>query len=130
MWLRLGKKFVAGAFVLGLAACGNGGIGTTANNAPPGSPTPPVPSTATYTLSWAAPNDPNVTGYRVYYSTAPLSSGGSPRHIDVNGSTTAIDLQPSAYGIARGATLHTAVSSTGTGGLESPVSSEVSIVVE
>ena len=139
MWPQLGKKLLVGAFVLVLAACGGGGSsgtttggGTTtlSSNTPPPS-TPLSTATATYTVSWAATNDPNVTGYRVYYSVAPLSSSGSPGHVDVNNiSTTAIDFQPAAYGIARGVTLHVAVSSTGTGGLESPTSPEVSILVE
>ena len=139
MWQQLGKKLAVSSFVLVLTACGSGGLGTNATTTAPGSPTPtptptptppPVTSTATYTLSWAAPSDPNITGYRVYYSTAPLNSGGSPGRIDVNSSTTAIDFKPSTYGIASGATLHVAVSSTGTGALESPVSAEASIVVE
>lgn len=134
MWQRLGKRLLTGAFVLVLTACGGGGSGggaggttsLSSNTPPPSSPL--ATATATYALSWTAASDPNVTGYRVYYSTAPLSSGGSPGHIDT--SNTAIDFKPAAYGIAAGVTLHVAVSSTGTGGLESPVSGETSIVVE
>lgn len=138
IWLQLGKKLLVGAFVLVLAACGGGGSvdtttggTTTLSSNTPQTSSPPSTATATYTVSWAATSDPNVTGYRVYYSAVPLSSSGSPGRIDVNNiSTTAIDFQPATYGIARGVTLYVAVSSTGTGGLESPVSSQVPILVE
>ncbi len=130
--LQWGKKLLVGAFVLALAACGGGGGGT--DTTAPSSGTSAAGgttalATATYTLSWNAVSDPNVTGYRIYYNTAPLSSGGA-KHVDVGLSSTTVDFAPGSYGIASGATLYAAVSSTGAGGVESPISSQVSVAVQ
>ncbi|MGB7543897.1 MAG: hypothetical protein WBM28_18005 [Burkholderiales bacterium] len=81
-------------------------------------------------MSWDAVIDTNVTGFRVYFSTTPFGSGGSPLHVDVNGSTaTSTDIQPGTFGVPAGATLYVAVASTGAGGAESPISSPAASVV-
>jgi hypothetical protein len=135
--LGLVRKVLMVSWLLALAACGGGGTGTpgaplSSSGASMGGSSPggSGAATGTYTLSWSAASDPNITGYRIYYSTAPLSAGGA-QHLDVAGaSSTSVDFVPGNYGIASGATLYAAVTSTGSGGLESPLSSQVSIVVQ
>jgi len=88
-------------------------------------------ATGTYTLAWDPVTiDPNVTGYRIYYNTVPIATGGALGHVDVGAATTAVDFQPGSYGIRAGSTLYIAVSSTGLGGAESPVSTSASKEVQ
>ena len=49
---------------------------------------------------------------------------------DVVDTTTSVSFQPGSYGVMAGATLYVAVSSTGAGGAESPVSTPASKVVQ
>jgi hypothetical protein len=113
---RLQKGLILG--LLALAAC-SGGAG------------PERVSPASYSIAWDVPSDTtNVTGYRIYYGTSPIGTG-TAGSLDVPSvGTTSVSFEPSAHGIAAGATLYVAVSSTGLNGLESPLSSEVSVMVE
>lgn len=140
------KRLVLGAAVIVLSACGGGGTsesngsGGTSQSLPAG--TPPslgggggtigggggALATAAYTLSWNAVNDPNVTGYRIYFDVAQIGSGSTPIHVDVSSSSVAF--QPGNFGVAKGSTVYVAVASIGSGGLESPISGQVSIVAE
>lgn len=129
MRLQLTRSLSLGVVLLVLAACGIGDSTPTQWGAP-SNPGGGGGATRTYTVAWDAVNDVNVTGYRIYYNTVPFTSGGSPGHVDVGASTTAIDFQPGSYGIAAGTTLYIVVASTGAGGAESPVSLPVSVVVQ
>jgi len=134
---RFANGLVFAALVLTIAACGQeevkvGAVGT-APGAPPGTPTPPggpPPAAGTYLVSWDAVSDPGVNGYRVYYSKTSFASGGTPGHVDVGLSSTSVLLSPASYGIAAGQTLYVAVTSLGSNGGESPLSSQASIVVQ
>jgi hypothetical protein len=81
----------------------------------------------TYSLTWDPVVDPRVTGYRLYYSSTPLTSVAAATAIDV--ATATYVFNPAAAGIARGATIYFAVASLG-GGLESPLSTPVSAIME
>ena len=133
------------ASCLGLAACNGSGSGTTGVSGSTSTSSPPSSgggtggssggsgsglATSIYNLSWSAVSDPNVTGYRVYYSTTSLTSSGTPSHIDVPLNTTSMDFNPATHGMPAGATLYMAVASYGTGGLESPLSNQVSVVLQ
>jgi fibronectin type 3 domain-containing protein len=75
-WMRTLKSLnitvLALVFPLLLAACsgGSGGLNTNSAPVPPGSPAPPVTSNSA-TLAWDPVTAPNLSGYRVYYGTAP-----------------------------------------------------------
>jgi uncharacterized repeat protein (TIGR02543 family) len=85
-------------------------------------------SNATYIISWDQVTDPNVTGYKLYYATAPFSSGPQVRAVDV-GSVTTYEFTASALGLSTGTTVYFAVTAIGDG-LESPLSSPVSGILE
>jgi hypothetical protein len=156
---RLAQGLIVGAFGILLAACGGpdstsasptstgggttggtttGGGGTTGGTTTGGIPIGGttggtttgggLPS-ATYTISWSQVFDTNVTGYRIYFSNKAIGTG-VVRSVNVaSATTTSVDVQPSANGIPVGQTLFVVVSSTGASGLESPISSPVSVVV-
>jgi fibronectin type 3 domain-containing protein len=84
----------------------------------------PVPATAT--LSWSAPAAAAVTGYRVYYGTAPgvyLQAPGSGISI---GAATTYTLS----GIQRGPAYYFAVTAVDAAGNESPYSNEVMKMIQ
>lgn len=125
--------------VLSLTACGGGGGGSSGGTSPSSTTSGGTVSggggggtvaTSTYTLSWDAVTGAAtaVTGYRVYYGTAPLTSQSPLGAIDTT--VTSVDFSPGQYKIAAGTTLYMAVSSLGTNGVESPVSQTVSVVVQ
>jgi len=126
---------------LSLTACGGGGGGGGSSSTSPSSTTSGgtgsgggggggTPATSTYTLSWDAVTGTatTVTGYRVYYGTAPLTSQSPLGTVDTT--VTSVDFSPGQYKIAAGTTLYMAVSSLGTNGVESPISQTVSVVVQ
>ena len=123
-----GSQIVTLIAVLVLTACGGGGsdTGTATSTVGVGGPTP----TATYTISWdpVTSSSTTVTGYRVYYGTASLSSGSMMGTIDTT--TTSLDFVPGQHQIAAGQTLYMAVSALGSNGIESPASNTVSITVQ
>ena len=81
-----------------------------------------------YRISWNSVSDARVTGYRVYYSTAPFTGTVAPVTVDV-GSVTSYSLNATATGFAVGSTLYVAVTSLGDG-IESALSETASIVVQ
>jgi uncharacterized repeat protein (TIGR02543 family) len=85
-------------------------------------------SNATYIISWDLVTDPNVTGYKLYYATAPFSSSTPVLSIDV-GSATTYAVTASALGVSTGTTVYFAVAAVG-GGMESPLSSPVSEILQ
>lgn len=85
-------------------------------------------ATGVYVLSWDAVADLNVTGYRAYYAVTPLSNGKILGAVDT--ALTSLEFTPADYDVAAGTTLYVAVSALGANGLESPVSDQVSIVVQ
>lgn len=88
-----------------------------------------VIATSVYTLSWDAVNDPNVTGYRIYYATQPLANGvQSP--IDLGTTPTSYDFDAGAHNLTQGSTLYMAVMSIGSNGMTSPLSQQVSVTVQ
>jgi len=119
--------------VLGLTACGGGGGSGSTGSTSPSSTTSgsggSTTATSIYTLSWdAVTGTTTVTGYRVYYGTAPLANQPPLGMIDTT--VTSVDFSPGQYKIAAGTTLYMAVSALGTNGVESPVSQTVSVVVQ
>jgi hypothetical protein len=94
---------------------------------PTPTPTPtPTPLPATATLSWSAPAAAAVTGYRVYYGTAPgvyLQAPGSGLSI---GAATTYTLS----GIQRGPAYYFAVTAVDAAGNESPYSNEVMKMIQ
>ncbi len=132
-------KIVIFSTVLTLTACGGGGAGsssgaspnsTTAGNTGGGGGSGGGTASATYTLSWTPVTGAAtaVTGYRVYYGAAPLTSNTPLGSIDTT--VASIDFAPVNYKISAGTTLYMAVSTLGVNGAESPVSSTVSVVVQ
>jgi hypothetical protein len=121
---------------LGLTACGGGGGGSTGSTSPSSTTSGGTgsgggggtPASSTYTLSWDAVTGASVTGYRVYYGTAPLTSQSPLGTVDTT--VTSVDFSPGQYKIAAGTTLYMAVSSLGINGVESPISKTVSVVVQ
>jgi uncharacterized repeat protein (TIGR02543 family) len=81
-------------------------------------------SSSTYILSWDAVNNSNVTGYKIYYATAPFSSGPQVHSIDV-GPLTSYEVTASSLGVSTGTTVYFAVTAVGAGA-ESPLSTTVS----
>jgi hypothetical protein len=120
--------------LLALTACGGGGStgtdssGSTTLTTIGGGGGGGSTATATYVLSWSAVTNSSVTGYRVYYGTAPLSSKSPLGTIDTN--LTSLEFSPGQYKIAAGTTLYMAVSTLGTNGVESPISQTASVVVQ
>jgi len=119
---------------LGLTACGGGGGGVSTSSTSPsgstGSGGGGTTATSTYTLSWDAVTGAatTVTGYRVYYGTAPLTNQAPLGTIDTT--VTSVDFSPGQYKIAAGTTLYMAVSTLGANGVESPISQTASVVVQ
>jgi len=123
-------RSVAVLFTLSLllSACGGGADSGTSN-----SPAAPslgggggVLASGTYMMAWDAVSDPRVTGYKIYYSSAPFTSMVQPQTITV-GNTTSYQLAPGALGISAGTTVYLAVAATGASGMESPLTDTVSI---
>lgn len=85
-------------------------------------------SASTYAVSWNAVVDPRVTEYKLYYSTTPLSGGGTPQTVNV-GNTTSYTFSPAAAGISVGTTVYFGVTAIG-GGLESLMSNTVSVAIQ
>lgn len=122
-----------------LAACGGSGGGassgttassTTTGGTGSGGGSGAGTATSTYTLSWDAVTGAatSVTGYRVYYGTAPFASQSPRGKIDTT--ATSMDFAPANYNIAAGSTLYMAVTTIGVNGAESPASKTVSITVQ
>lgn len=134
------RRLAVGATMLVLSACGaGGGAGSSGQPTSPSSGSSGGASgdgssgigplaTSSYTISWDTVSDPSVTGYRIYFDYSPLGSGRTPTYVDASG--TNATLRPGDYGIKVGDTLYVAVASRGTSGSQSPVSSQISIVVE
>ena len=122
---RMEKTLILVSFALALTACGSGSGSGGRGGGPGGGGS----ASDTYTIAWNAPsNSANVTGFRIYYSTAPINGSGTVRSMDVpSAATNSVSFQPSAHGIAPGSTLYLAVASIGANGLESPISSQASI---
>lgn len=80
-----------------------------------------------YQISWDPVVDSRVTGYKVYYSTAPLTGPPTATTVSV-GNVTSYTLNVTAAGIITGSTLYVAVTSVGNG-IESGLSQTVSVVV-
>jgi hypothetical protein len=88
-------------------------------------------SNATYAISWDPLVDPKVTGYKVYFNTAPIGNPGKSGQLSVPGhSSTSVIFQPGTQGILVGESLFVAISSTGAGSAESTLSSAVSVTVQ
>ncbi len=96
-------------------------------NPPPGEPNTP-PATNCYLVSWDAVPDPQVTAYKLYYSTSPLNSGATAQTITL-GTLTSYSFSPGSTGISSGTTVYVAVATTGNG-MESPLSDPISVVVQ
>lgn len=153
---RLADGIVLGVFVLAVAACAanedtswdGGTTGTTTGGTTTGGTTTGGTTTggtttggtttggtlsnATYAISWdALALNPNVRGYKVYFNTAPIGSPGKSGTVSVPGSSSAsVNFMPGSQGILVGETLFVAVTSTGTGSAESPLSPAVSVTVQ
>lgn len=85
-------------------------------------------SPRTYQLSWDAVTDPRVAGYKLYFATSPFGPGVTPTTADV-GNNTSYTFDPAAVGISTGATVYFGVTAVG-GGLESPLSNVVNVVIQ
>lgn len=81
-----------------------------------------------YQISWDPVVDSRVTGYRLYYSTAPLTGGTTPVSVNV-GNVTTYAFNATNAGIPVGSMLYVAVTSVGDG-VESAYSETVSTVVQ
>ncbi len=81
-------------------------------------------SGSTYILSWDAVTDTNVTGYKIYYATAPFGSSPQVHSVDV-GPLTSYEFTASTLGVSTGTTVYFAVTAVGAGA-ESPLSMTVS----
>ena len=132
-----GLEIVMLIAALSLTACGGGGgststspSSTTAGSTGSGGGNGGGTASSTYAHSWDAVTGAatTVTGYRVYYGTAPFTS--QPPLGTVDTTVTSVDFSPAQYKIAAGTTLYMAVSTLGTNGVESPVSQTVSIVAQ
>lgn len=107
---------------------GGGSTSTSTSSSGVAGPQITAIATGTYILSWNAVPDPAVNSYRVYFATGPFSSGKILGQLDT--AATSLEFLPGSHGIAAGATLYMAVSALGANGLESPVSNQLSIVVQ
>lgn len=107
-----------------IAACGGGATAPTS----PGEASTTLDSTSTYVVTWDLVADPNVSGYKLYYTTGPFTSGAQIYSIDVGAPTTYL-FTPSTLGLAAGTTIYFAVASVGNG-MESPLSDAVSVVLQ
>lgn len=136
--LEWGKRLALGACFAALVGCGGGassaggsgggsfGSSSSSSSAPIGRTG--TPATGSYTIAWDTVSNPSVTGYRVYFDYTPIGSGRTPTYTDA--STATVTLRPGDHGIFAGETMYVAVASRGASGEESPVSSQVSIVVQ
>ncbi len=130
------KYFFLVILAMLVVACGGGGAGagstgggsTSTSSSGVAGPQITAIATGTYILSWNAVPDPAVNSYRVYFATGPFSSGKILGQLDT--AATSLEFLPGSHGIAAGATLYMAVSALGANGLESPVSNQLSIVVQ
>lgn len=132
------KHFLLVTLSVLVVACGGGGGGGAGGAGPSGeagtntgglvsTPSTPIAS-GVYILSWDTVADPAVLGYRVYYATSPFSRGKILGQLDTG--ATSLEFHPGAYGVTAGSAIYMAVSSLGANGLESPISNQVSIVVQ
>lgn len=85
-------------------------------------------SASLYQVAWDAVSDSRVTGYRVYYSTSPLSGVSAALSINV-GNVTSYTFNPSVAGLAVGTTVYFGVTALGNG-IESSLSDTVSVVLQ
>jgi uncharacterized repeat protein (TIGR02543 family) len=85
-------------------------------------------SASTYQVSWDAVVDSRVTGYKLYYSTTPFSSGGTLQTVNV-GNTTSYTFSPATAGVSVGTTVYFGIAAVGSG-IESPMSNTVSVAVQ
>ena len=128
------KYFFLVILAMLVVGCGGGGAGADStgggSTSSSGVAGPQLTAIATgaYILSWNAVPDPAVNSYRVYFATGPFSSGKILGQLDT--AATSLEFLPGSYGITAGATLYMAVSALGANGLESPVSNQLSIVVQ
>lgn len=85
--------------------------------------------TSTYLITWDAVSSSQLTGYKLYYSVLPFTSGGVINAIDI-GNTTSYSFNPNSAGLTIGTPVYFAISAVGSGGIESAMSSVASIVIE
>ncbi len=81
-----------------------------------------------YAFTWTGVADARVTGYRVYWSTAPFSSGTAPTTVDVGNVTSFPFTRVTLGNLASGTTVYMSVAALGSG-LESPLTSPVSTAI-
>ena len=81
-----------------------------------------------YSVSWQEIVDSRLTGYKLYYSTAPFSSGSNIKTVTL-GTDTSYSFSPGSSGITKGSTVYLAVAAIGTG-LESPLSDTTTVTVQ
>ena len=105
---------------------GGATVGPTPPTTPPTTP-PPAPALHTYLVTWDPVVDPLVTGYKLYYSLTPFSSGPAVGAIAVTGTSYVFD--PTAVGISAGRTVYMGIAAVGNG-LESPLSDPASVVIQ
>ncbi len=122
-WSISGLALAAGANIITVTAAdaaGNKGTATITV-----SWTPPPTS---YAFTWQAVSDSRVTGYRVYWSTAPFSSGATPTTVDLGNVTSFPFTRVTLGNLASGTTVYMSVAALGSG-LESPLTAPVSSAV-
>jgi len=115
---KTGLRALLAAGVVALAGCGGGGGGGDDAVAPAGN--------ATVTLTWTAPSDARIRGYRVYYglsSRSYLQARGGGLN---SGSATSF----AVVGLAEGRDYYFAVTAYDAAGNESDYSSEVTKQVQ
>lgn len=102
-----------------LTGCGGGGGGTSVGgslggggNTIPQAVACGSNSQSTYSITWDAVNDADLTGYRIYYSKTNPVTKSNASFIDV-GNVTNWSLSPSNLGLLTCDTIHIAVSSIG-----------------
>lgn len=106
-----------------LGACGGGGTSSNQGNQSQSAPT----GNGTYLISWDSATDPRVTGYKLYYATAPFSTAATVQTVSL-GLDNTFTFSAAAYGISSGTTLYVGIAAMGSGS-ESALSDQVSIVV-
>lgn len=112
-----------------LAACGGGtsasGGSGSSNSVNAGSSG--IPATGTLTLTWDPVSGAPITGYKLYFSTAPFSSMTPPNTVDV-GLDTSYRFVPN--GLTVGTTVYFAIAAVDSSNSESPLSNAVSIALQ
>lgn len=125
---RLSFAFALAATLLVSACSGGSGGSATPSSSEVSGGGGSGSASGRYQLVWDAVSDAAVAGYRLYYSTSPLSDGASAASVDV-GNVTNYTFNPSAAGLAAGARVYFAVAALGNG-IESPMSGAVSVVLQ